>query len=67
MDWHIVMRLRTICCVGLALCSMGLASFSSLPTIVPELGRRHALPVQLEGARGLWFKELLGRMWEYWL
>ena len=34
------------------LCLLGLASCSSLPTIVPDLARRPGPPVQLEGARG---------------
>ena len=37
---------------GLALCLIGLASCSSLPTIVPDLSHNAGPPVQLEGSRG---------------
>jgi cardiolipin synthase len=37
---------------ALAIGMLGLAGCSSLPTIVPDLARRPATPVQLEGARG---------------
>ncbi len=37
-----------VCLIGL----LGPAGCSSLPTIVPDLARRPATPVQLEGARG---------------
>ena len=44
---------RRVWRTGLALCVIGLAAAcSSLPTIVPDLARPAAAPVQLEGARG---------------
>ncbi len=44
-------RFALLALLGL-LCLLGLASCSSLPTIVPDLARRPGPPVQLEGARG---------------
>ncbi len=41
-------RRMLVCLIGL----FGLAGCSSLPTFVPDLARRRATPVQLEGARG---------------
>ena len=41
-------RWLLVCLIGL----LGPAGCSSLPTIVPDLARRPATPVQLEGARG---------------
>lgn len=44
---------RQVWWTGLALWVIGLAAAcSSLPTIVPDLARPAAAPVQLEGARG---------------
>ncbi len=37
---------------GAAICMLGLPACSSLPTIVPDLARHPAAPVQLESARG---------------